>query len=135
MSVDLPIHAVSAALLEKLARGPLVVASPTGSAKSTEVPRMAARAHGRVLVVEPRRVACRSLAQRVAELEGTTLGDGVGYVVRDESMVTERTRIVFATPGIVLASRNGGAAPTALPTSSARAPRALLPRRAPHRYR
>jgi hypothetical protein len=53
-------------------------------------------------VVEPRRVACRSLASRVADLEETTLGDAVGYVVRDESVMRKETRIVFATPGIVL---------------------------------
>ena len=99
---DLPIAALRAAFLEALGRGPVVVSSPTGSGKSTEVPRWCA---GRVLVVEPRRVACRSLAARVAELEGTKLGDGVGYVVRDEKACDERTRIVFAPPGIVLRER------------------------------
>lgn len=106
MSRELPIHAVREALEARMKDGPVVVSSPTGSGKSTEVPRWAARAYGRVLVVEPRRVACRSLAARVAELEGTTLGDGVGYVVRDESVATASTRIVFATPGIVLANRS-----------------------------
>ncbi len=58
-----------------------------------------------MLVVEPRRVACRSLAARVAELEGTPLGQGVGYVVRDEHVTHDQTRIVFATPGMVLRNR------------------------------
>ncbi len=78
---------------------PVVVSSPTGSGKSTEVPRWC---QGRVLVVEPRRIACRSLAARVADLEATGLGDGVGYIVRDERSASDTTRIVFATPGIVL---------------------------------
>jgi ATP-dependent helicase HrpB len=95
----LPIFAVRAALLEALAKGPLVVSSPTGSGKSTEVPRWCP---GPVLVIEPRRVACRSLAARVSELEGTPLGERVGYVVRDESVTSEGARIVFATPGIAL---------------------------------
>ncbi len=56
-------------------------------------------------MVEPRRVACRSLANRVAELEGTPLGAAVGYVVRDEHVADENTRIVFATPGMVLRDR------------------------------
>lgn len=77
----------------------MVVSSPTGSGKSTEVPRWC---QAPVLVVEPRRVACRTLAARVAELEGTRLGDGVGYVVRDDAAKSEATRILFATPGIVL---------------------------------
>jgi ATP-dependent helicase HrpB len=53
-------------------------------------------------VVEPRRVACRALAQRVAELEGVPLGTGVGYRVKDDKRATDDTRIVFATPGLVL---------------------------------
>jgi HrpA-like RNA helicase len=58
-----------------------------------------------VLVVEPRRVACRTLASRVADLEGTPLGRDVGYVVRDDTTMSDDTRIVFATPGIVLRDR------------------------------
>lgn len=94
--------AVRSALLSALEQGPVVVSSPTGSGKSTEVPRWC---EGRTLVVEPRRIACRSLAVRVAELEGTALGEGVGYLVRDERVVRGDTRIVFATPGMVLRDR------------------------------
>ncbi len=56
-------------------------------------------------MVEPRRIACRSLAVRVAELERTALGEGVGYLVRDERVARDDTRIVFATPGMVLRDR------------------------------
>ncbi len=100
----LPIAALRAPFLEAISRQPVVVSSPTGSGKSTEIPRWClAHAPGaRVLVVEPRRVACRSLAARVADLEGTKLGDSVGYVVRDDKTMSDPTRIVFATPGIVL---------------------------------
>ncbi len=101
---ELPIHAVRSAFDAALAAGPVVVSSPTGSGKSTEVPRWAT-ALGRVLVVEPRRVACRSLAARVADLEATPLGTTVGYAVRDESVASEATRILFATPGVVLHAR------------------------------
>jgi ATP-dependent helicase HrpB len=99
---ELPVSAVRAEFLAALAHGPVVLSSPTGSGKSTEVPRWCA---GRVLVIEPRRIACRSLATRVAELEGTGLGEGVGYVVRDEREASEQTRILFATPGIALRDR------------------------------
>jgi ATP-dependent helicase HrpB len=108
LSPDLPVTAIRSAFAHALARGPVVLTSPTGSGKSTEVPRWC---EGRVLVVEPRRLACRSLATRVAELEGSPLGETVGYVVRDEHVANERTRIVFATPGMVLRNRalSGGA--------------------------
>ncbi len=97
----LPIDNLEARFLEDLGRQPLIVTAPTGSGKSTQVPRWAAR-RGRVLVVEPRRVACRALALRVAALEGAALGAGVGYVVRDEARASPGSRIVFATPGVVL---------------------------------
>jgi len=103
LAQELPIFAVRDALLAALARGPVVLSSPTGSGKSTEVPRWCA---GNVLVVEPRRIACRSLAGRVAELERSTLGAEVGYVVRDERVTSAETRILFATPGLVLRDRS-----------------------------
>jgi len=103
LSAQLPVHAIRKQLTAALAAGPVVLSSPTGSGKSTEVPRWC---EGPVLVVEPRRLACRSLATRVAELEGTNLGDAVGYVVRDEHVAHANTRIVFATPGMVLRNRS-----------------------------
>jgi ATP-dependent helicase HrpB len=99
---DLPIQALRARFTSSLAEGPVVISSPTSSGKSTGVPRWC---EGRVLVVEPRRIACRTLASRVAELEGTALGAGVGYVVRDEHVASDATRIVFATPGMALRNR------------------------------
>jgi ATP-dependent helicase HrpB len=95
----LPVFGIRSQFAAALQRGPVVLSSPTGSGKSTEVPRWC---RGKVLVVEPRRIACRSLAARVAELEGTPLGQGVGYVVRDERALSAETRILFATPGMVL---------------------------------
>jgi ATP-dependent helicase HrpB len=103
LASDLPVTAVRAEFELALARGPVVVTSPTGSGKSTEVPRWC---QAPVLVVEPRRLACRSLAARVAELQGSALGEAVGYVVRDEHVAREGTRIVFATPGMVLRNRS-----------------------------
>ena len=99
MTEKLPIDVLRDEFREALKQGPVVVSSPTGSGKSTQVPRWC---DGRVLVVEPRRVACRSLAQRVAELEGSRLGEAVGYHVRDEQRAGSATRILFATPGVVL---------------------------------
>lgn len=97
----LPVDDVRAEALDALARGPLVLSAPTGSGKSTAVPRWLADP-GRVLVVEPRRVACRALAARVAELEGAELGGRVGYVVRDDRRAGDATEILFVTPGVAL---------------------------------
>ncbi len=99
MSTTLPIDALRAGFRDALAGGPVVITSPTGSGKSTQVPRWF---DGRVLVVEPRRLACRALAARVAELEGTSLGGTVGYNVRDEHRASDATRILFVTPGVAL---------------------------------
>ncbi len=98
ISDRLPIHALRDEF-ERRTGDPLVISSPTGSGKSTEVPRWCS---GRTLVVEPRRVACRALAARIAELESSSLGDVVGYHVRDDRQASDATRILFATPGIVL---------------------------------
>ncbi len=98
---SLPVDSLKPAFLEALEKSAVVVTAPTGSGKSTQIPRWCGRM-GTVLVVEPRRVACRGLAKWVAQLEGTELGDEVGYHVRDDSAKSARTRILFATPGIVL---------------------------------
>ena len=100
MSDNLPILALRDEF-ERLDSGRVVISASTGSGKSTQVPRWCT---GRVLVVEPRRVACRTLAQRVAELEGSVLGNEVGYQVRDERRAGAETRILFATPGIAIHS-------------------------------
>lgn len=102
-SSRLPIDGIRSAFEEALdAHGRVVVSAPTGSGKSTRVPAWLA-ARGKVLVVEPRRVACRALADRVGELERQTLGPkGVAYVVRRANTMTDAARVVFATPGVVL---------------------------------
>lgn len=100
----LPIHAARSAFEAALGEGSVVLTSPTGSGKSTEVPRWVA-ATTPVLVVEPRRVACRALASRVSELEGAPLGGRVGYAVRDAAQYGADTQILFATPGMVLHQR------------------------------
>lgn len=98
-AAPLPIEGVREDVLAALEAGPVVLSAPTGSGKSTQVPRWLG---GRVVVVEPRRVACRSLASRVAELGGAELGEEVGYAVRDERRRGADTRVLFVTPGIAL---------------------------------
>jgi ATP-dependent helicase HrpB len=105
---DLPIYELQPAVVSSLrAQGRLIVQAPTGSGKSTQIPQMLWRhgllgETGEVVVLQPRRLAARMLAKRVAEEAGTRLGEGVGYQIRLESRVSERTRIRFVTEGILL---------------------------------
>lgn len=97
----LPITPLLPRVLEAARGGPVVVSAPTGSGKSTCVPPVLT-ALGRVLVIEPRRVACRALAVRVAELRGCPAGTDVGWIVRDERRVADDAAITFVTPGVAL---------------------------------
>ncbi len=106
---DLPVRALEGPFKDALSRGPVVITSPTGSGKSTWVPVWAAEQAGRVLVVEPRRVACRSLARFVTRSLGERLGEGVGYAVRHDDRLGPATRIGFITPGVALQLLHGPA--------------------------
>ncbi|MBE2215997.1 MAG: ATP-dependent helicase HrpB [Opitutaceae bacterium] len=110
MHVDprtLPIYDVERPLLDAVsAHGRVVVQAPTGSGKSTQIPQMLARAgllrEGQAVVLQPRRIAARLLARRVAEEMDVPLGAEVGYQVRLESRVSRSTIIRFVTEGILL---------------------------------
>ena len=102
--VALPITKLKKTFQEAIAAGPVVVVAPTGSGKSTQIPPWCAElSEDPVLVVEPRRVACRSLARWVAKQRGEPLGHSVGYTVRFEDVGSDAlTRIRFVTPGVAL---------------------------------
>ncbi|WP_135454736.1 helicase-related protein [Vibrio echinoideorum] len=98
---QLPIDAYQNTFHEQISNSHLVVEAETGSGKSTRLPIWASQ-HGRVLVVEPRRIACMSLANYLAQQSGEKLGGKVGYAIKLESKYNEQTNIVFVTPGIAL---------------------------------
>lgn len=79
----------------------LVVTAPPGAGKSTLLPLtiMAGTAAGKIMMLEPRRLAARQIAERMAEILGEPVGKTVGYRVRFESRVSEATRIEVVTEG------------------------------------
>jgi ATP-dependent helicase HrpB len=83
-----------------------VLQAPTGAGKTTRVPpallQSGLAGRGRILLVEPRRLAARAGARRMAEEGETRLGEEVGYQVRFERCLGPGTRILAVTPGILL---------------------------------
>jgi ATP-dependent helicase HrpB len=101
----LPIDEVLPALQDALAeRGHAVLVAAPGAGKTTRVPLalLAApwRGNGKILVLEPRRLAARAAAEQMSRLLGEPVGRRVGYRVRLESRVSAQTRVEVVTEGI-----------------------------------
>ena len=82
----------------------LVVTAPPGAGKSTLLPLTILSSLGegeKILMLEPRRLAARQIAGRMAQMQGEQVGETVGYRVRFESRVSKRTRIEVLTEGIL----------------------------------
>ena len=104
---DLPIFELEHSLVAELKkRSRLIVQAPTGSGKSTQVPQIlldhGLLGDGQVVILQPRRLATRLLAARVASERNSRPGDEVGYQIRFENITSNRTRIRFVTEGILL---------------------------------
>ncbi|WDR04860.1 ATP-dependent helicase HrpB [Devosia rhodophyticola] len=102
---DLPIKAALPELLAALARSPrAVLVAPPGAGKTTLVPLAlldeAWRRDGKIIVLEPRRLAARAAAQRMAQSFGEPVGQTVGYRVRLDAKISTQTRIEVVTEGI-----------------------------------
>src|SRR6266536_282785 len=104
--MPLPIDAVLPDLLAALRLQPsAVLRAPTGAGKTTRVPPALLEGlaeRGRIVLLEPRRLAARAAARRMAAARGGRLGDEVGYQVRFERCSSPQTRILAVTPGILL---------------------------------
>ena len=121
MNHDFPLDAVATGLpaaqlipelvADDLAREALlraVVVAPPGTGKTTVVPPTLANRlrqqsrPGKIVVTQPRRMAARAAARRLAHLTGTQLGQEVGYSVRGDAKTSQMTRVEFVTTGVLL---------------------------------
>ena len=107
MAERLPIYEIEHDIIARLrADRRLILSAPTGSGKSTQVPQMLLKhrllGSGQVVVLQPRRLATRLLAARVASELGVKLGDEVGYQIRFENVTSAKTKIRFVTEGVLL---------------------------------
>ncbi|AIV05375.1 DEAD/DEAH box helicase [Vibrio harveyi] len=98
---QLPIDSLQAEFDQLVNHHHLVVEAETGSGKSTRLPLWSAN-YGRVLVIEPRRIACTSLAEFLADQSGQPLGKQIGYAIKLHAHYDENTKVVFVTPGVAL---------------------------------
>ncbi|MEU1451550.1 ATP-dependent RNA helicase [Streptomyces avermitilis] len=111
-ALDLPVRSALPGLNDALdAGGAAVLVAPPGTGKTTLVPLALAGLLGegaakgpvrRVVVAEPRRIAARAAARRMAWLLGEKAGDSVGYTVRGERVVGRHTRVEVVTTGVLL---------------------------------
>lgn len=107
MADRLPIYEIEREIISRLKNDRrLILSAPTGSGKSTQVPQMLLRhdflRDGQVVILQPRRLATRLLAARVAQELGVQLGQEVGYQIRFENVTSSKTKIRFVTEGVLL---------------------------------
>jgi len=102
---DLPVAAILGDVVTAARGGAVVVTAPPGSGKTTLVPAAVLDdlpPPGRVVLLQPRRLAARAVAHRIARLRSSPVGGEVGYQVRFDSKVGRDTRLVVETTGIML---------------------------------
>ncbi|TNF10631.1 MAG: ATP-dependent helicase HrpB, partial [Rhodobacteraceae bacterium] len=102
-NLSLPIDVVLPELRAALsAHGLAVLMAPPGAGKTTRVPlALLDQVEGRIVMLEPRRLAARAAAERMAETLGEKVGETVGYRIRGEAKVSKATRIEVVTEGIL----------------------------------
>jgi ATP-dependent helicase HrpA len=108
VDASLPIATEADRIVSLIREHPVVViAGETGSGKTTQLPKLCLAAgrgaEGMIGCTQPRRIAARAVARRVADELGTPLGGAVGYQVRFSENVGEQTAVKFMTDGILLA--------------------------------
>ena len=106
MQSSLPAYKIAADVNQRLAsNSTLIITAPPGAGKSTLLPLTMLEGiedrGGKILLLEPRRIAARHIAQRMASMLGEKVGQTVGYRVRQDSKVSDATRIEVITEGVL----------------------------------
>lgn len=103
---SLPIYAHEEEIVEAVRNHRVVVVEgETGSGKTTQLPRILLKADlagGQIGITQPRRIAAVSVARRIAQEEGVTLGEEIGYAIRFDDKTSRRTLVKIMTDGILL---------------------------------
>lgn len=101
----LPVESVSAEIVESLEHSDVILSAPPGAGKSTFLPLALLRASafqtGKIVMLQPRRVAARSIAHYLAEQLGEPVGKTVGFRVRGETKTSNQTRLEIITEGLL----------------------------------
>lgn len=102
---DLPVATIADKVNNTLAQNnAVVITAQPGAGKSTLLPLTILKGvslSGKIIMLEPRRIAARHIAQRMAQMLGETVGETVGYRVRFDNKVSKNTRIEVVTEGIL----------------------------------
>ena len=101
----MPIHDVLVDIRSAInQQSQLIIEAPTGAGKSTALPLAMLswpEINGKILMLEPRRVATRNVAQFIAKQLGQPVGQDVGYRVRGDTNISQQTRLEIVTEGIL----------------------------------
>ena len=110
---ELPVSKYRDEILDSITNSPVtIIAGPTGTGKSTQVPAMILESERfgpscQIAVTQPRRISAVSLAARCAEERGETVGDSIGYSIRLERSCSKDTQVTFMTTGVRIIETDG----------------------------
>ncbi|MGS2721443.1 ATP-dependent helicase HrpB [Paraglaciecola aestuariivivens] len=101
----LPIEHILASLSQQLSSGDAIVVAPPGAGKSTFLPlhllKSAEFAHKKILMLQPRRIAVRNIAEYLSQQLNESVGQTIGYRIKGEAKVSQNTRLEIVTEGIL----------------------------------